>query len=171
MSLPVTTKPLNPQQLKFATLYAATGNATQAAIDAGYSAKTARQIGSKLLTKVDIAAEIARLTAEYAKAAGLDKVWVLERMKAHVDAALPDLFNADGELLAPQDWPEHMKTLVDKVKVVQKRTGSLVIDSNGSPISVPMYTKEVSIEAKGPTLAKLLDFVVGIPVRSRTTSR
>ena len=33
-------------------------NATQAAIRANYSAKTGRQIGSKLLSKVDIAAEI-----------------------------------------------------------------------------------------------------------------
>jgi phage terminase small subunit len=40
------------------------GNATQAAIDAGYSPKTARQIGQRLLSNVDIAAEIARRRAE-----------------------------------------------------------------------------------------------------------
>ena len=33
----------------------AAGNATEAAKLAGYSAKTARQIGSRLLTKVDVA--------------------------------------------------------------------------------------------------------------------
>jgi Terminase small subunit len=138
-------------------------NGTQAAIRAGYSAKTAKDIVAENLSKPHIKAEIARLTAEYARAAGIDRVWVLERIKAHVDAKLPDLFNDKGELLAPQDWPEHMKTLVDKVKVVQKQTGTVVVDSNGTPIHVPMYTKEVSIEAKGPMLAKLLDFVVGIP--------
>ena len=35
-------------------------NATQAAIRVNYSAKTGRQIGSKLLSKVNIAAEIAK---------------------------------------------------------------------------------------------------------------
>lgn len=48
---------LNRRQQLFVTAYIgeAAGNATQAAILAGYSAKTARQIGSELLTKPDIA--------------------------------------------------------------------------------------------------------------------
>jgi hypothetical protein len=106
----------------------------------------------------------------YAKAAGIDRVWVLERMKAHVDAALPDLFDEGDMLLPPSKWPKHMRRLVDKVKIVQQRTGTVVVDSNGSPIHVPMYTKEVSLESKLPALAKLLDFVVGIPVTPPVTN-
>ncbi|VTT96552.1 terminase small subunit : Terminase small subunit OS=Gemmatimonadetes bacterium KBS708 GN=J421_4674 PE=4 SV=1: Terminase_2 [Gemmataceae bacterium] len=52
---------LTPKQQRFAEEYLADLNATQAAVRAGYSAKTARQIGDRLLTNVDIAAEIARL--------------------------------------------------------------------------------------------------------------
>lgn len=37
----------------FVAAYGRTGNATQAAIDAGYSAKTARQQGAALLSKLD----------------------------------------------------------------------------------------------------------------------
>lgn len=45
---------LTPKQKAFAEYYIETGNATEAAIKAGYNKKTARQIGSMNLTKVDI---------------------------------------------------------------------------------------------------------------------
>lgn len=45
---------LNDRQRRFVDEYLVDLNATQAAIRAGYSSKTARQIGQNLLTKVDI---------------------------------------------------------------------------------------------------------------------
>ena len=45
---------LTIKQKKFAELYAASGNATQSAIGAGYSESTARSIASENLTKPDI---------------------------------------------------------------------------------------------------------------------
>lgn len=51
---------LNPKQKRFCAEYLIDLNAAQAAIRAGYSAKTARQIGQRLLTHVDIQAEISR---------------------------------------------------------------------------------------------------------------
>ena len=47
-------KNLTPKQKAFADYYIELGNATEAAIRAGYNKKTARQIGSMNLTKVDI---------------------------------------------------------------------------------------------------------------------
>jgi phage terminase small subunit len=162
-------KGLKPRQIAFIDEYMKDRNATQAYIRAGYSEKGAQQSSAKLLLNAVVSAEIARRVEEYSRLAGIDKVWVLERYKAHVDAKLPDLFNDKGELLDPKDWPEHMQTLVHKVKVVQNKTGALIIDSQGAPILVPMYTKEVELESKLPALAKLLDFVVGIPVAPPVT--
>ena len=159
VTLPAVVKPLKPKHQRFVDEYMVDRNATQAYIRAGYSPRGANTHAARLVANGPVSAEIARRVEEYSRAAGIDKVWVLERMKALIDACLPDLFNADGELLHPRDWPEHMQRVVDKVKVVQKRTGTVVIDSNGTPILVPMYTKEVSLEAKGPMLAKLLDWV------------
>lgn len=51
---------LNPRQRRFAAEYLIDLNATQAAIRAGYSKKTARQIGEENLSKPDIHAEIQR---------------------------------------------------------------------------------------------------------------
>lgn len=44
----------NERQEKFCLEYIKSDNATQSAINAGYSKKTARTIGSKLLTNIDI---------------------------------------------------------------------------------------------------------------------
>lgn len=45
---------LNTRQKAFCEYYVACGNATESAIKAGYSEKTARSIGQRLLTNVDI---------------------------------------------------------------------------------------------------------------------
>jgi hypothetical protein len=47
-------KTLTKRQDAFATEYVKDGNATQAAIRAGYSKRTAKQQGSRLLTNVDL---------------------------------------------------------------------------------------------------------------------
>ena len=55
---------LNARQTEFVKQYLVDLNATQAAIRAGYSAQTARQMGSENLSKPYIAAEIERAMAE-----------------------------------------------------------------------------------------------------------
>jgi phage terminase small subunit len=50
---------LNDKQRRFVAEYLVDLNATQAAIRAGYSAKTAKQQGSRLLTNVDVQAAMA----------------------------------------------------------------------------------------------------------------
>ena len=54
---------LTPKQTKFIDEYMKDLNATQAAIRAGYSPKTARQIASQNLSKLHIRAEIAKRMA------------------------------------------------------------------------------------------------------------
>ena len=53
---------MNEKRERFCREYAASGNATQAAINAGYSRKTAKSQGQRLLTFVDVQAYIEELT-------------------------------------------------------------------------------------------------------------
>lgn len=55
---------LSEKQKKFVDYYCASGNATQAATKAGYSEKTARSQGQRMLTNVDIKAAIEKRNAE-----------------------------------------------------------------------------------------------------------
>ena len=59
-------KQLTPKQVLFIQEYLVDSNATQAAIRAGYSKKTAMQIGEQNLRKLDIATGIAVAQAERA---------------------------------------------------------------------------------------------------------
>ena len=52
---------LNARQKAFCEYYVASGNATDAAIKAGYKEKNARKIGSENLTKMDIKAYVKEL--------------------------------------------------------------------------------------------------------------
>lgn len=54
--------PLNPKQMKWAEHYAATGNALQSAISAGYSAKSARSQSDRMLKNAEVMRYVAELT-------------------------------------------------------------------------------------------------------------
>jgi len=54
-------------------------NATQAAVRAGYSERTARITASRLLSNVNIASRINELKEKREKKVGIDAQWVLER--------------------------------------------------------------------------------------------
>ena len=58
------TAPLTPKQDQFVKEYLVDLNATQAAIRAGYSAKTANEQGSRLLANAKVSAAIAEARAE-----------------------------------------------------------------------------------------------------------
>ncbi len=55
---------MNARKERFCLEYAASGNATQAAIAAGYSPKTARSQGQRLLTNVDVKARLEEIQLE-----------------------------------------------------------------------------------------------------------
>ena len=72
---------LTPKQERFVQEYLIDLNATQAAIRAGYSERTADQIGSELLRKTLVADAIEQAKAERAKEAKIDAAWVLDSLK------------------------------------------------------------------------------------------
>ena len=71
---------LNPKQARFVEEYLIDLNATQAAIRAGYSAKTADSQGNRLLTNARIARAIAARQDERAKDVGITQARVLREI-------------------------------------------------------------------------------------------
>lgn len=74
------TQKLTQKQQRFVDEYIISGNATQSAIKAGYSKKTARKIGQENLTKPDILAELKRRNDEIKSAKTMDMQEVMERL-------------------------------------------------------------------------------------------
>jgi len=84
------------KQQVFINAYLSNGfNATQAAIEAGYSAATARQQGSRLLTNVDIKQEINTRLTDYAMPANE----VLARLADHARGDMRDFADLSLETL------------------------------------------------------------------------
>ena len=89
---------LTPRQERFATEYSKDLNATQAAIRAGYSPRTAQQAGSRLLLNVVVSGEIARFKGEQLDSAGWKASEVLEELRLQAHSRIGDFFDASGEL-------------------------------------------------------------------------
>lgn len=96
---------LTPKQSAFVAEYLIDLNATQAAIRAGYSAKTADQQGSQLLGKTRIADAIASAKAARSEKTGIDAAWVLTRLTQEATADLADIIGDSGELRPISEWP------------------------------------------------------------------
>ncbi len=137
------------------------GNATQAAITAGYSAKSARRIGTRLSTDVHIKAEIeTRRAIELAQAQAKTGVTIeetLRELRGLVHSDLRKCFDAKtGALLPPHLWPDEVARAVSKVKVVEMAGGMQVDMGNGTMQHVPMYTKEVALWDKNAAIEKAM---------------
>lgn len=98
-------KPLTGKRALFVAEYLKDLNATQAAIRAGYSAKTAYSQGQRLLKDVEVAAAVGQAVDARAKRAEVDTDWVLKRLATELGADLADLFDDKGAMNAVKDWP------------------------------------------------------------------
>lgn len=74
-------KKINPRQQIFIANYLIYRNATKAAKIAGYSLKTARSIGARLLTNVDISTAIEKGLAEQLEKTDINADHILEQIK------------------------------------------------------------------------------------------
>lgn len=90
--------PLNERQLAFCEHYIECGNATEAAIKAGYSEKTARSTGSENLTKPGISEYIEKRLAEQRakRIASADEV--MQFFTAVMRGEVKDAFDLDPAL-------------------------------------------------------------------------
>lgn len=97
---------LNEKQQLFCLEYIKDLNATQAAIRAGYSEKTAYSIGQRLLKHVEIQKETERLLSERSERTKIDADWLLTRLAAEAMADVADLYYDNGRIKPVHEWPE-----------------------------------------------------------------
>ncbi|MGS6190928.1 terminase small subunit [Enterobacter asburiae] len=101
---------LTDKQELFAREYLKDLNATQAAIRAGYSEKTAKEVGYENLTKPHVLELVAELKAQRVEQTGIDAAYVLRRLVEidQMDAA--DILDDEGGLLPISAWPKVWRT-------------------------------------------------------------
>lgn len=122
---------LTPRQQRFVAEYLIDLNATQAAIRAGYSAKTANQQGSRLLAHVGIAAavrdgkakQLSEAQAQLETALGethVDAVRVLLELGRLSTVDARSFWDEHGNLKPMKDWTPQMGAAVAGFEVIKK---------------------------------------------------
>ncbi|HBW2970119.1 TPA: terminase small subunit [Klebsiella pneumoniae] len=110
---------LTDKQEMFCREYLIDLNATQAAIRAGYSAKTANRTASENLSKPDIQSRIAELKAQRNDLVGINATYVLNRLVEIDQMDVLDILTSTGELKPVTQWPKVWRTTLSGLDVIE----------------------------------------------------
>lgn len=136
---------LTPKQQRFIEEYlgACRFNGTQAALKAGYSPKTARQIATENLSKPVIKAAIERHRQALTAKSKLDAHEIHEQVRRIMHFDHRKIFNEDWEVCRPNDIPDECAIAINKIKVTET-----TIESNDGQSTVVKRTVEVGVPDK-----------------------
>lgn len=104
----------------FVTEYVVDFNATQAAIRAGYSKRTARQQASRLLSKVNVQAAIKALVKRATAKAELTVERVSEEIARLCFYDISQLYDETGQPRALHELPVELRTVISGVEVLEE---------------------------------------------------
>jgi len=110
---------LTDKQELFAREYLKDLNATQAAIRAGYSVKSAQEQASRLLSNVMVQSRISELKADRNEEVGIDAAYVLRRLVEIDQMDVLDILLPNGELKPIKEWPKTWRTTLSGMDVTE----------------------------------------------------
>ena len=111
---------LTPRQQRFVEEYLVDLNATQAAIRAGYSKKTAYSQGQRLLKHVEVERAVEEAKAERAEKTGLSADRVLRELAALSFSDVRQLYTDKGKLRPVSEWPDEVAAAVAGLETVHR---------------------------------------------------
>ena len=136
---------LTDKQKRFCDEYLIDGNATQAAIRAGYSPKTANEQGARLLANVSISEYIRARQKKTADKLSLTHERLAEEYARVAFSDVRRLYNEDGSLKDPKDWDDDMAAAVAGVETIEER--------DPKTKQLTGYTRKVKLWSKSAAMA------------------
>lgn len=121
---------LTEKQKRFADYYIETGNATEAAIKAGYSQRTARFIGAENLTKPNIKSYIEQRLKELEDERIADATEVLQYLTSVMRGEITEtryiaVYDKDGSFVEEREGPPTVRDRNKAAELLAKRYGLL----------------------------------------------
>lgn len=139
---------LTAKQQRFCDEYLIDLNATQAAIRAGYSAKTADQQGSRMLTNVKVQQEIAEKMAERSKRTGINQDRVLQEIAKLALVNIDDVVDLETGRVRETATKEDL-ACIQSIKIKPTEFGT--------EREIKFYDKKGSLELVGKHLGMFKD--------------
>lgn len=161
-------KKLTPKQERFCYEYLANGfNATQAALTAGYSRKTAYSMGSENLKKPEIKARIQEMKDNLAETAGISALMIVKEHMKIAMASQGQLRDGWMKLKDFEELDESVKSCIQEVttKTVKKQVKKGQPAETETYVRIKLYDKQKSMEA----LSTMLGF--NAPAKQEITGR
>ncbi len=122
-------KELTKKQEMFCLEYLVDLNATQAAIRAGYSEKTAKEAGYENLTKPHVAERVAELKNKRSNEVKTNAEYVLRRLREIDELDIIDILADDLSAFRPlREWPKSWRTSINGLDV------KTIIEGGDKPI-------------------------------------
>jgi len=142
-------KNLTNKQKLFVEYYLLDWNATQAAIKAGYSKKTAKEIGCENLTKPNISNHISEILKDIEKVVGISRIGILLELKKIAFGNIGDFFDnwtkyKDFNKLTPEQ-----KTCIAEISSQTKKVPSVLNEGEFDEVEtvkIKMHDKIKAIE-------------------------
>ena len=139
---------LTAKQQRFCDEYLIDLNATQAAIRAGYSPRTAEQAASRLLTIVKVSDEIAREMAERTKRTGINQDRVVKELAKLAFVNIADVVDLENATVRISATDEDL-ACIQSVKIKPSEFGT--------EREIKLYDKKASLELLGRHLGMFKD--------------
>lgn len=143
---------LTPKQERFVQEYLIDLNATQAAIRAGYSEKTAYSVGHENLSKPEIADAIVIGQKARAERTQVTADMVVKELARIGFSDLRKVLSQNGSLLHPGEWDDDTAASIASIEVVTN-SGSSGEDEEGRKIVE--HTHKIKVWDKNSALEKL----------------
>ena len=141
---------LKDKQEAFCREYLIDLNATQAAIRAGYSEKTATVIGSENLAKPNIQARLQELMSERNRRTESEADYVLRRLKEIDSLDIIDILNDELTAFKPlSEWPKSWRISISGIDI------QTIVMSDGSEEPMERLVKKI----KWPDKTKNLELI------------
>ncbi len=143
---------MTDKQKRFCEEYLIDLNATQAAIRAGYSPKTANEQGSQLLSKLSIRAHVDKAIAERSKRTGINADLVLRELARLGRINAIDVINMNDATLAENASRDDTAAIASvKVKITPTEEGNVV------EREIKLHDKTRALELAGKHLGMFSD--------------
>ena len=114
---------LTPKQQRFVEEYLIDLNATQSAIRAGYSEKTAKSIGQENLTKPDIQKAIEEAQNKRQEQTQIDAAYVLKRLVEIDQMDVLDIMDDQMKIRPVNEWPKVWRQYVVNLENLELSDG------------------------------------------------
>lgn len=135
---------LNDKRKKFCHEYILDFNGTQAAIRAGYSAKTAKEQSSQLLTKLNIQNYLAELKQNVAEESGITKKQLIDELAKIAFFDIRKIYDEENSLLNIHDFDDDSAASIAGIEVDE----ILEFNSTKGQKELTGYTRKVKLHNK-----------------------